>query len=204
MPHEDDDFAEFEQLLAETEDTDPHSTPVTVQERLDQVVRRDPAAAALVLAEWVTTENNADAVHGSGSLRQAAVVVRNLPGPLAAELLHQMPQPQADSLTAAVADLDDVTEQQCEDAVFDFFKLSGVTNLGGYGLPLAEHGQSHSDPWTGHASVESTVPFGFLHHLGADELLALIDHDPTIPGAEIYRIGERVDPTGWRKSPTPW
>ena len=124
------------------------------------------------------------------ALRKAAIVVLSLEKPLAAEVLSQLSKEEVEALTMEITRLKDVTKEEQESAIDEFYNL-GMARVqierGGmeYAQNLLEEALGKAKA---HQIIESvkqsmlSVPFGFLHKAGAENLLTFIqeEHAQTI------------------------
>jgi len=124
------------------------------------------------------------------TLRKAAILLLSLDKPLAAEILAQMSKEHVERITLEIAKLDDVTKEQ-QDAVLDEFYNLGMARKhierGGmeYAHSLLEQSLGKERAASILESVRqsmSSVPFGFLQKAGAQNLLTFIveEHPQTI------------------------
>lgn len=123
-------------------------------------------------------------------LRKAAIVLLSLEKPLAAEVLSQLNKDGVEAVTMEIAKLDDVTQEE-QDAVIDEFNNLGIARKhierGGmdYAHDLLEQSLGKEKATSILDSVKqsmSSVPFGFLHKTGAENLLTFVseEHPQTI------------------------
>ena len=124
------------------------------------------------------------------SLRRAAVLLLSLEKPLAAEVLSQMPKEQVEMLSLEIARVQDVTRNEQDDILNQFYDdAKSRTPIEQGGLDFASELLTQS-LGEGNASAilesvrqsMSSVPFGFLHKVSADNLLTFImeEHPQTI------------------------
>lgn len=124
------------------------------------------------------------------TLRKAAILLLSLDKALAAEILAQMSKEHVERITLEIAKLDDVTREQ-QDAVLDEFYNLGMARKhierGGmeYAHSLLEQSLGKERAASILESVRqsmSSVPFGFLQKAGAQNLLTFIveEHPQTI------------------------
>src|SRR5437868_72206 len=112
-------------------------------------------------------------------LRKAAIVLLSLDKPLAAEVLSQMNKDSVESVTMEIAKLDDVTREEQESVIEEFYNLGMARKhieRGGmdYAHDLLEQSLGKEKAGTILESVKqsmSSVPFGFLQRAGAENLL---------------------------------
>lgn len=114
----------------------------------------------------------------------------SLDKPLAAEVLSQLPRPMVEAVTLEIAKLDDVTKEQQEAVIREFKGMAkdrGFIERGGMDLANDLLKQSLGQEGAGEilANVRNSmnsVPFGFLHKAGADNLVTFItdEHPQTI------------------------
>ena len=124
------------------------------------------------------------------TLRKAAILLLSLDKPLAAEVLAQLTKEQVEQVTLEIARLDDVTKEQ-QEAVLDEFYNLGLARQhierGGmeYANSLLEQSLGKEKAAQILESVRqsmSSVPFGFLQKAGASNLLTFVveEHPQTI------------------------
>ena len=139
------------------------------------------------------------------AIRRSAVLLLSLEKPLAAAVLAQLPRELVEKLTYAIAELDDVSREEQDEALDSFFRDAGkITQIERGGLDFAQDllRQSLGDDNAGEIldtvrqSIAS-VPFGFLQKVGTDNVLTFIQeehpqtialvmaHLPTATSAEI-------------------
>lgn len=124
------------------------------------------------------------------NVRKAAIMLLSLDKPLAAEVLSQLPRPMVEAVTLEIAKLDDVTKEQQEAVIKEFKGMAkdrGFIERGGMDLANDLLKQSLGQEGAGEilANVRNSmnsVPFGFLHKAGADNLVTFItdEHPQTI------------------------
>lgn len=123
-------------------------------------------------------------------LRKAAIVLLSLEKPLAAEVLSQLNKEGVEAVTMEIAKLDDVTQEE-QDAVIEEFNNLGLARKhierGGmdYAHDLLEQSLGKEKATSILDNVKqsmSSVPFGFLHKTGAENLLTFVseEHPQTI------------------------
>jgi len=123
-------------------------------------------------------------------LRKAAVVLLSLDKPLAAEVMGQLRKEEVEALTMEIARLDDVTKEEQDGAIEEFYNL-GVARVhierGGmdYASDLLEQSLGKDKAGSILEAVKqslSSVPFGFLQKAGAENLLTFVveEHPQTI------------------------
>ena len=124
------------------------------------------------------------------ALRKAAIVVLSLEKPLAAEVRSQLAKEEVEALTMEITRLKDVTKEEQEAAIDEFYNL-GMARVqierGGmeYAQNLLEESLGKEKAYQIIESVKQSmlsVPFGFLHKAGAENLLTFIqeEHAQTI------------------------
>lgn len=123
-------------------------------------------------------------------IHKAAILLLSLEKPLAAEVLSQMPRDMVESVTLRIAKLEDVTKEQQEAVIKEFYKEAQErTHIETGGLDFANDLLAQSLGADGAGEIlesvrqsMSSVPFGFLHRAGADSLLTFIqdEHPQTI------------------------
>lgn len=124
------------------------------------------------------------------NLRKSAILLLSLDKPLAAEVLSQMPREMVEAVTLQIARLDDVTKEEQEAVLNEFFSMAGQrTHIERGGMDFANDllAQSLGTEDAGKILENvrqsmNSVPFGFLQKVGADNLLAFIveEHPQTI------------------------
>jgi flagellar motor switch protein FliG len=123
-------------------------------------------------------------------LRKAAVVLLSLDKPLAAEVMGQLRKEEVEALTMEIAKLDDVTKEEQDGAIEEFYNL-GMARVhierGGmdYASDLLEQSLGKEKAGTILETVKqslSSVPFSFLQKAGAENLLTFVmeEHPQTI------------------------
>ncbi len=123
-------------------------------------------------------------------IRKAAVLILSLDKPLAAAVLSQMRADLVEQVTLEIARLKDVTKDEQETVVKDFYDLVNARShieRGGmdFARELLEQSLGNDRALRILDSVKqsmSAVPFGFLQKVGADNLLTFIveEHPQTI------------------------
>lgn len=123
-------------------------------------------------------------------LRKAAIVILSLEKPLAAEVMSQLRKEEVEAITMEIARLDDVTKEEQDSAIEEFYS-QGVARVhierGGmdYARDLLEQslGKDKAGAILDNVNQSlSSVPFGFLHKAGAENLLTYVieEHPQTI------------------------
>ena len=125
-----------------------------------------------------------------GPLQKAAIFLLSLEKPLAAEVLSQLPKDQVELVTMEIAKFDDVTKAQQEAVLEEFNNLAGErTQIERGGLDAVNDLLQQSLGRDGAGQIlenvrqsMSSMPFGFLQKMGADNLLTFIveEHPQTI------------------------
>lgn len=122
-------------------------------------------------------------------IKQAAIILLSLEKPLAAEVLGQMPRPLVEKVTMEIAKLNDVPRDAQEDVLntfYDSVREQTPMNRGGLEtvdeLLLSSLGEDGTNILEQVKQSMSSVPFGFLHKVGADNLMTFIveEHPQTI------------------------
>jgi flagellar motor switch protein FliG len=123
-------------------------------------------------------------------LRKSAIVLLSLDKPLAAEVMSQLRKEEVEALTLEIAKLQEVSKEEQEGAIDEFYNLGMARTeieRGGF-----EYAQALLEQSLGKEKAQqildvvkqsmSSVPFGFLHKAGADNLLTFIseEHPQTI------------------------
>lgn len=124
------------------------------------------------------------------AVRKAAILLLSLDKPLAAEVLSQLPREQVEKITLEIAKVDDVTRDQQQSVLDEFdgnFKELVPIERGGlnFANELLEQSLGKDNAGAILETVKqsmNSVPFGFLHKAGADNLLTFIseEHPQTI------------------------
>lgn len=123
-------------------------------------------------------------------IRKAAILLLSLEKPLAAEVVSQIPQDMVESVMLEIAKIEDVTQEQ-QDAVFSEFydATSKQVAIERGGMDFANELLEQSLGSDGAGKIlenvrqtMSSVPFGFLQKVSADNLLTFIveEHPQTI------------------------
>ncbi|HEY3969277.1 MAG TPA: flagellar motor switch protein FliG [Planctomycetaceae bacterium] len=123
-------------------------------------------------------------------IRKAAVVLLSLEKSLAAEVMAQLTKDDVEALTMEIARLDDVTKEEQDGAIEEFYNL-GMARVhierGGmeYAHDLLEQSLGKEKASAILETVRqslSSVPFGFLQKAGAENLLTFVveEHAQTI------------------------
>lgn len=123
-------------------------------------------------------------------IRQAAVLLLSLERPVAAAVCRELPEKVVEEIMRAVAELEDVSQEEQESVIDAFFQDAGnVSQMERGGLDFAQDllRQSLGDDNAGkilenvRQSIAS-VPFGFLQKVGTDNVLTFIqeEHPQTI------------------------
>ena len=123
-------------------------------------------------------------------IRKAAVLLLSLDKPLAAAVLAQMRTDLVEQVTLEIARLKDVTKEEQEAVVKEFYELASARShieRGGmeFASDLLKQSLGSERALQILESVKqsmSAVPFGFLQKVGADNLLTFIveEHPQTI------------------------
>lgn len=123
-------------------------------------------------------------------LRKSAIVLLSLDKPLAAEVMSQLNKEAVESLTMEIAKLDDVTKEEQESVIEEFYNLGlARTHIERGGMDYAfELLKQSLGPDKASSILEnvkqslSSVPFGFLQKTGASNLLTFVteEHPQTI------------------------
>ncbi len=123
-------------------------------------------------------------------IRKAAIVLLSLEKALAAEVMAQLRKEDVEALTMEIARLDDVTKEEQDGALEEFYNL-GIARVhierGGmeYAHDLLEQslGKEKANAILDNVRQSlSSVPFGFLHKSGPENLLTFVveEHPQTI------------------------
>ena len=124
------------------------------------------------------------------SIRKAAVLLLSLDKPIAAEVLSLMPKELVESVTLEIARLDDVTKEEQQAVVDEFYGMAkDRSHIERGGLEFANDLLKQSLGQDGAGKIlesvrqtMSSVPFVFLQKAGAENLLTFIieEHPQTI------------------------
>jgi flagellar motor switch protein FliG len=123
-------------------------------------------------------------------IRRSAVVLLSLDKALAAEVMSQLRKEEVEALTMEIARLDDVTKEEQDGAIEEFYN-QGMARVnierGGmeYAHDLLEQSLGKDKAGAILDNVKqslSSVPFGFLHKSGPENLLTFVveEHPQTI------------------------
>ncbi len=123
-------------------------------------------------------------------IRKAAVVLLSLDKALAAEVMSQLRKEEVEALTMEIARLDDVTKEEQDGAIEEFYN-QGVARVHiergvmDYAHDLLEQslGKDKASAILDNVKQSlSSVPFGFLHKAGPENLLTFVveEHPQTI------------------------
>lgn len=123
-------------------------------------------------------------------IRKAAVVLLSLDKALAAEVMAQLRKEEVEALTMEIARLDDVTKEEQDGAIEEFYN-QGIARVhierGGmeYAHDLLEQSLGKDKAGAILDNVKqslSSVPFGFLHKAGPENVLTFVveEHPQTI------------------------
>ncbi len=123
-------------------------------------------------------------------IKKAAIFLLSLEKPLAAEILSQLPKKMVEAVTMQIAQLDDVTKDQQEAVLNEFHQVSKAQSYierGGmdFSNDLLEQSLGSDDAGRILENVRqsmSSVPFGFLQKVRAENLITFIveEHPQTI------------------------
>jgi len=123
-------------------------------------------------------------------VHKAAILLLSLDKPLAAEVLSQMPKDLVETVMLEIAKLADVTKEQQQIVVNEFYGMARErTHIERGGMDIANDLLEQSLGTGGAGEIlenvrqsMSSLPFGFLHKAGADNLLTFIveEHPQTI------------------------
>ena len=123
-------------------------------------------------------------------LRKSAIVLLSLEKPLAAEVMSQLSKESVESLTMEIAKLEDVTRDDQDSVIEEFYNLGlARTHIERGGMDYAfELLKQSLGPEKASAILDnvkqslSSVPFGFLQKTGAENLLTFVmeEHPQTI------------------------
>jgi flagellar motor switch protein FliG len=141
------------------------------------------------------------------AIRKSAILLLTLEKALAAEVLSQMSRDMVEKVTLQIAKLNDVTREEQEQVLNEFYDgLKELTPIERGSLDFAGDLLRQSLGEEGASSILDTVkqsmsslPFGFLQKVGAENILTFISdehpqtislilsHVPAITGAEVLR-----------------
>lgn len=123
-------------------------------------------------------------------LRRSAVLLLSLEKPIAAAVLAALPRESVEKLTYEIAELDDVTREEQDEAIDAFFADAGsATQMERGGIGFAQDllrqslGDAGADEILQNVQQSmAAVPFGFLHKVATDNVLTFIqeEHPQTI------------------------
>jgi flagellar motor switch protein FliG len=123
-------------------------------------------------------------------IRKAAVLLLSLDKPLAAEVLGQLRRDLVEKVTLEIARLNDVTREEQERVIDEFYGMAAErTYIERGGIEFADELLKQSLGEDGAGAILdnvrqslSSVPFGFLNKVGADNLITFIqeEHPQTI------------------------
>ena len=124
------------------------------------------------------------------AIRKAAILLLSLDKPLAAEVMSQLPRDSVEKVTMEIARLSDVTKDQQKSVLDEFVSVANeLTPIEPGGMKAANELLAQSLGVEGADDIletvrqsMSSVPFGFLHKVGAENLLTFIveEHPQTI------------------------
>lgn len=124
------------------------------------------------------------------NIRKAAILFLSLDKPLAAEIMSQLAKDAVEAVTLELARLDDVTQDEQQEVLDEFYNLGLARKhieRGGmeYAHQLLEQSLGRDKAMAILDNVKNSmnsVPFGFLHKAGAENLLTFIveEHPQTI------------------------
>jgi len=123
-------------------------------------------------------------------VRKAAILLLSLEKPLAAEVLSQMPRGLVETVTLEIAKLDDVTKEQQDSVLNEFYGMTKQrTHIERGGMDFADDLLKQSLGQDGAGEIlenvrqtMNSVPFGFLQKAGAENLITFVveEHPQTI------------------------
>ncbi len=123
------------------------------------------------------------------SIRKSAILLLSLEKPLAKEVIAQMPREIVEKVTLQIAKLKNVTREEQEKVLDEYYSaVRERTPMEQGGMATVDELLKDSMGEIGGAILENvrqsmnSVPFGFLHKVGADNLLTFIveEHPQTI------------------------
>ncbi|MCA8987840.1 MAG: flagellar motor switch protein FliG, partial [Planctomycetaceae bacterium] len=123
------------------------------------------------------------------AIRKSAILLLTLEKPLAKEVIAEMPREMVERVTLEIAKIKNVSREEQEKVLDEFYEAARErTPIERGGLATVDELLKDSFGEDGHSILEnvrqsmSSVPFGFLHKVGADNLLTYIveEHPQTI------------------------
>ncbi len=124
------------------------------------------------------------------AVRKAAILLLSLEKPIAAEVLSQLPKNLVESVTLEIAKIDDITKDQVEAVLREFRGMARErVPIERGGIEFANDLLKQSLGTEGAGEIlenvrnsMNSVPFGFLHKMGAENILTFIieEHPQTI------------------------
>lgn len=124
------------------------------------------------------------------AIRKSAILLLSLDRPVAAEVMSQLPRDMVEKVTLEIARLQDVSRAEQESVLNEFYdraKEQTPIERGGFEFANALLAQSLGEEGAGEILEQvkqslSSVPFGFLHKVAAENLLTFIveEHPQTI------------------------
>ena len=124
------------------------------------------------------------------AVRKAAILLLTLEKPIAAEVLSQLPKQLVEAVTLEIAKIDDITKDQVEAVLREFRGMARERvpiERGGIDFANDLLRQSLGTEGAGEIlenvrNSMNSVPFGFLHKMGAENILTFIieEHPQTI------------------------
>jgi flagellar motor switch protein FliG len=124
------------------------------------------------------------------AVRKAAILLLSLEKPIAAEVLSQLPKGMVESVTLEIAKIDDITKDQVEAVLREFRGMVRErVPIERGGIEFANDLLKQSLGTEGAGEIlenvrnsMNSVPFGFLHKTGAENILTFIveEHPQTI------------------------
>jgi flagellar motor switch protein FliG len=124
------------------------------------------------------------------AVRKAAILLLTLEKPIAAEVLSQLPKGMVESVTLEIAKIDDITKDQVEAVLREFRGMARErVPIERGGIEFANDLLRQSLGTEGAGEIlenvrnsMNSVPFGFLHKTGAENILTFIveEHPQTI------------------------
>src|ERR1700722_18753555 len=124
------------------------------------------------------------------AVRKAAILLLSLEKPIAAEVLSQLPKGMVEQVTLEIAQIDDITKDQVEAVLREFRGLARErVPIERGGIDFANDLLKQSLGTEGAGEIlenvrnsMNSVPFGFLHKMGAENILTFIieEHPQTI------------------------
>ncbi|MDA1014549.1 MAG: flagellar motor switch protein FliG [Planctomycetota bacterium] len=124
------------------------------------------------------------------SIKKAAILILSLEKSLAAEVLSQLPRHEVEAVTLEIAQMDDISREQQDEAIQSFYaETAQLTAVERGGVEFLNELLTESlGPERAREIIDNlrqsmdSVPFSFLHKTSADNLLTFVleEHPQTI------------------------